>query len=89
MANEKFSSLPISIAQVKNLDSLGYKKMTPIQAQSLPHVLKGKDLIAQAKTGSGKTAAFGIGLLEQIKPRFFRCTGIGIMPDQGARRSSW
>ena len=80
MANEKFSSLPISIAQVKNLDSLGYKKMTPIQAQSLPHVLKGKDLIAQAKTGSGKTAAFGIGLLEQIKPRFFGVQALVLCP---------
>ena len=66
MANNSFSSLAISRAQIKNLDSLGYKEMTPIQAQSLPHVLKGKDLIARAKTGSGKTAAFGIGLLEQI-----------------------
>jgi ATP-independent RNA helicase DbpA len=71
MASDSFSTLPISKAQIANLDSLGYKKMTAIQAQSLPHVLKGRDLIAQAKTGSGKTAAFGIGLLENINPRFF------------------
>ena len=71
MASDSFSSLPISRAQMANLETLGYQKMTPVQAQSLPHVLKGKDLIAQAKTGSGKTAAFGIGLLEQINPRFF------------------
>jgi len=71
MASDSFSSLPISKAQLENLESLGYQNMTPIQAQSLPHVLKGRDLIAQAKTGSGKTAAFGIGLLEQINPRFF------------------
>ena len=45
--------------------------MTPIQAQSLPIVLAGKDLIAKAKTGSGKTAAFAIGLLEKLNPRFF------------------
>src|SRR5210317_858305 len=70
MADHSFSSLPISKSQLANLETLGYKKMTPVQAQSLPHVLKGKDLIAQAKTGSGKTAAFGIGLLEQINPRF-------------------
>lgn len=71
MVSDKFSSLPISRAQLQNLESLGYNRMTPIQAQSLPHVLKGRDLIARAKTGSGKTAAFGIGLLEQINPRFF------------------
>ena len=80
MANNSFSSLAISKAQVKNLDSLGYKEMTPIQAQSLPHVLKGKDLIARAKTGSGKTAAFGIGLLEQINPRFFAVQTLVLCP---------
>ena len=71
MASDSFSSLSIPAAQIANLDSLGYTKMTPIQAQSLPQVLKGKDLIAKAKTGSGKTAAFGIGLLNNINPRFF------------------
>ncbi len=80
MANNSFSSLAISKAQIKNLDSLGYKEMTPIQAQSLPHVLKGKDLIARAKTGSGKTAAFGIGLLEQINPRFFAVQTLVLCP---------
>ncbi len=80
MANDKFSSLPISTSQLKNLDSLGYKKMTAIQAQSLPHVLKGADLIAQAKTGSGKTAAFGIGLLEKINPRFFGVQALVLCP---------
>ena len=80
MANDSFSSLPISSSQVKNLESLGYKKMTPIQAQSLPHVLKGRDLIAQAKTGSGKTAAFGVGLLEQINPRFFGVQALILCP---------
>lgn len=80
MASKHFSSLPISQAQVLNLDSLGYKQMTAIQAQSLPLVLKGKDLIAQAKTGSGKTAAFGIGLLEQINPRFFGVQALVLCP---------
>jgi len=80
MANKSFSSLAISKAQIKNLDSLGYKEMTPIQAQALPHVLKGKDLIARAKTGSGKTAAFGIGLLERINPRFFAVQTLVLCP---------
>ena len=46
-----------------NLDSLGYYSLTPIQKESLPVILQGKDVLAQAKTGSGKTAAFGIALL--------------------------
>jgi len=54
--------------------------MTAVQAQSLPHVLKGRDLIAQAKTGSGKTAAFGVGLLEQINPRFFGVQALVLCP---------
>ena len=64
----RFSSLNIASKQLKNLGDLGYDVMTPIQAQSLPVILAGKDLIAQARTGSGKTAAFGIGLLEKIDP---------------------
>jgi ATP-independent RNA helicase DbpA len=63
-----------------NLESLGYSEMTPIQAQSLPVMLKGMDLIAQAKTGSGKTAAFGIGLLNPLNPRYFGCQALVICP---------
>ena len=54
--------------------------MTAIQAQGLPHVLQGKDLIAQAKTGSGKTATFGIGLLQKINPRFFGVQALILCP---------
>ncbi|MFQ1930291.1 ATP-dependent RNA helicase DbpA [Aeromonas veronii] len=66
MNNSEFSSLNLSPALQENLTSLGYLQMTPIQAQSLPLVLDGKDLIAKAKTGSGKTAAFGLGLLAKL-----------------------
>ncbi|PJG60732.1 ATP-dependent RNA helicase DbpA [Aeromonas cavernicola] len=66
MNNSEFSSLNLSPALQENLASLGYLQMTPIQAQSLPLVLDGKDLIAKAKTGSGKTAAFGLGLLAKL-----------------------
>jgi ATP-independent RNA helicase DbpA len=80
VTNTAFSSLPLSAAMLANLESLGYTEMTPIQAQSLPVMLKGMDLIAQAKTGSGKTAAFGIGLLNPLNPRFFGCQALVICP---------
>jgi len=65
---------------IDNLDSLGYHTMTTIQAESLPGTLEGRDLIAQAKTGSGKTAAFGIGLLEKLNPRWFAIQGLVLCP---------
>lgn len=63
-----------------NLESLGYSEMTPIQAQSLPLVLDGRDVIAKAKTGSGKTAAFGIALLEKLNVRFFGVQALVLCP---------
>jgi len=80
MSDHRFSSLNLPQTQLDALDSLGYKQMTAIQAQSLPHILKGQDLIAQAKTGSGKTAAFGTGLLKQINPRFFGAQALVLCP---------
>jgi len=61
-----FSSLPLLPALLDNLQGLGFERMTPIQAQGLPLILEGRDLIAQAKTGSGKTAAFGLGVLQRL-----------------------
>ena len=80
MPSSAFATLPLSPATLANLDALGYTEMTPIQAQSLPVMLKGMDLIAQAKTGSGKTAAFGIALLEPINPRYFGCQALVLCP---------
>ncbi|QEY60849.1 ATP-dependent RNA helicase DbpA [Metapseudomonas lalkuanensis] len=80
MTTTAFTSLPLSAATLANLETLGYRDMTPIQAQALPLILKGRDLIAQAKTGSGKTAAFGIGLLEPLNPRYFGCQALVLCP---------
>ncbi len=63
-----FSYLPLSPALAPGLDALGYTTLTPVQAQSLPLILDGRDVIAQAPTGSGKTAAFGLGLLQRLDP---------------------
>ncbi|MBC7453409.1 MAG: DEAD/DEAH box helicase, partial [Massilia sp.] len=75
-----FSTLPLAPALLANLDTLGYLEMTTIQAQSLPPVLAGRDLIAQAKTGSGKTAAFGIGILHKLNPAWFAIQGLVLCP---------
>ena len=63
---DKFNKLPLRKELLQNLKELKFDSMTPIQAKSLPIVLAGKDIIAQAKTGSGKTAAFGLGLLNAL-----------------------
>ncbi|WP_417614713.1 ATP-dependent RNA helicase DbpA [Oceanisphaera sp.] len=66
MNNTEFSTLSLDPALIANLTSLEYTRMTPIQAQSLPLMLDGKDVIAQASTGSGKTVAFGLALLARL-----------------------
>jgi ATP-independent RNA helicase DbpA len=75
-----FSQLPLSPAMLANLQTLGYLSMTPIQAASLPPALLGKDLIAQAKTGSGKTAAFALPLLANLNPRRFAVQAMVLCP---------
>ncbi|MBC8519762.1 MAG: ATP-dependent RNA helicase DbpA [Gammaproteobacteria bacterium] len=80
MTSTKFSALPISKSILHNLEGIGLKQMTPIQSQALPHILKNRDVIAQAKTGSGKTAAFGIGLLNRLNRKNFRVQSIVICP---------
>jgi len=63
-----------------SIESLDYQAMTPIQTQSLPAILKGKDLLAQAKTGSGKTAAFAIGILHKFEPQTYQTQALVLCP---------
>ncbi|MEN8800799.1 MAG: ATP-dependent RNA helicase DbpA [Thiogranum sp.] len=75
-----FSSLPLTAELLSNIQSLDYQEMTPIQAHSLPAILKGKDLLAQAKTGSGKTAAFAIGVLHKLETQTYRTQALVLCP---------
>ncbi len=75
-----FETLALMSAQIENVKSLGYERMTEIQAKALPLVLDGKDVLGRAKTGSGKTAAFGLGLLEAIKPKNFKVQALVLCP---------
>jgi len=78
--SQAFSELPLSPAMLANLAQLEYLSMTQIQAASLPLALAGHDLIAQAKTGSGKTAAFGLALLHRLNPRRFAVQAMVLCP---------
>ncbi|HSV47169.1 MAG TPA: DEAD/DEAH box helicase, partial [Ramlibacter sp.] len=75
-----FSTLPLAPPVLANLQRLGYLEMTAIQAASLPPALLGKDIIAQAKTGSGKTAAFALALLANLNARRFAVQSLVLCP---------
>jgi ATP-independent RNA helicase DbpA len=75
-----FSSTRLAPELLNNLASLGYDTMTPVQARALPPILDGKDVIAQARTGSGKTAAFGLGLLQKLDVSIFRVQSLVLCP---------
>jgi ATP-dependent RNA helicase DeaD len=66
MANDGFRALGLSDALLESLASLGYEEPTPIQSEAIPQLLAGRDLLGQAATGTGKTAAFALPLLERI-----------------------
>ena len=80
MNKTSFTSLPLSAEQLSNIESLGYEQMTPIQAQGLPPILEGKDILGQAKTGSGKTAAFAIGLLHHLDVKSYETQALVLCP---------
>ena len=75
-----FDVLALKPATLENLRALGYLEMTPIQAATLPDALLGRDLIAQAQTGSGKTAAFALALLANLNPRRFAVQALVLCP---------
>ncbi|MEZ5571319.1 MAG: ATP-dependent RNA helicase DbpA [Halioglobus sp.] len=80
MSNPSFAALSLPPAQLVNLEKLGYLEMTAIQAAALPAALAGTDVIGQAKTGSGKTAAFGLPLLNRLNPQDFAAQALVLCP---------
>ena len=80
MSETSFSSLDLPADLLGNLASLGYATMTPIQAQSLPPMLAGQDVIGQGKTGSGKTAAFGLNILARLDTANFDVQAMVLCP---------
>lgn len=80
MTVETIKHLDINPAIVKALDGQGIYQLSPIQAQSLPDALQGKDIIGQAQTGSGKTLCFVIPILEQIEVNDFSTQAVILCP---------
>ncbi len=80
MNQTDFTALNLQADLLTNLTDIGYTTMTPIQAQSLPAILAGQDVIGQGKTGSGKTAAFGLGVLQRLNVKFFRVQALVLCP---------
>ncbi|ROS04606.1 ATP-dependent RNA helicase DbpA [Sinobacterium caligoides] len=80
MTDTSFDSLPLNSAELSNLERLGYKEMTDIQQKSLPIALSGADLIAKAKTGSGKTAAFALPMLHKLNAKNYYIQTLVLCP---------
>ncbi|MGE5606688.1 MAG: DEAD/DEAH box helicase [Bacteroidota bacterium] len=80
MQNLRFSELNLSKEVQKAIAEMGFEEATPIQSQSIPHLLKGKDFIGQAQTGTGKTCAFGIPVVEMIHPETASIQGLVLCP---------
>lgn len=80
MENILFQDLEISHELLKAISDMGFEETTPIQTQSIPLILAGKDMVAQAPTGTGKTCAFGIPLIENIDSADNTINGLILCP---------
>ena len=78
--SDLFSSLPLRAELLQALESVSYLRMTPVQIDSLGPILDNRDLVAQAETGSGKTAAFAIGILNKLNINMFKTQALVICP---------
>jgi len=80
MAAEKFEDLLLSKELRRAVQDLGFEEMTPIQAKAIPFIIEGRDIIGQAQTGTGKTLAFGLPILESIHPKIKKIQAIILCP---------
>jgi ATP-dependent RNA helicase DeaD len=77
---QSFKDLPLSMEVLKGIEDLGFDNLFPIQAQAIMPLLEGKDVIGQAQTGTGKTAAFGVPMVERIDPTIQKVQGLVLVP---------
>jgi len=77
---QQFSEVGLNDELLKSLNEAGYQQMTPVQAMSLPLILRGDDVVVQAQTGSGKTAAFALGILAKLDVTEFAPQALVLCP---------
>ncbi len=80
MQVQKFQDLPLSGEVLRSIEELGFKELFPIQAQAIVPLLDGKDVIGQAQTGTGKTAAFGLPMVERVSRDIRGVQGLILAP---------
>ena len=76
----RFDELMLDDRLLRAVTDMGFEEPSPIQAQAIPLQMEGLDIIGQAQTGTGKTAAFGIPLLQKIDPRSKKLQAIALCP---------
>lgn len=80
MQIQSFKDLPLSREVLKSIEELGFDHVFPIQAQAITPLLEGKDVIGQAQTGTGKTAAFGVPMIQRLNPQIKGVQGLVLVP---------
>ncbi|MGF7141733.1 ATP-dependent RNA helicase DeaD [Anaerotaenia torta] len=80
METTKFEMLDLNPAILRAVEEMGFEEMSPIQAKAIPVILEGKDVVGQAQTGTGKTAAFGIPLLQKVNPKERQLQAVVLCP---------
>lgn len=80
MTSEQFKEMGLSSAVLKALEEMGFEEPSPIQAKTIPGIMEGRDIIGQAQTGTGKTAAFGIPIVERLDHRSKKVQALVLVP---------
>lgn len=80
MEMQSFNDFPLSREVLRGIEELGFEDLFPIQAQAIMPLLEGKDVIGQAQTGTGKTAAFGVPMVERVNPTIPKVQGLVLVP---------
>ena len=80
MQIQSFKDLPLTSEVLRSIEELGFESLFPIQAQAIMPLLEGKDVIGQAQTGTGKTAAFGIPMVQRLNREVRGVQGLVLVP---------